>query len=515
MAMVKILGQSGPLLLVADDDRGVVVNTELNLVNVVGTVAELSLLHEWSRPERAARYADEVLELAESALVTLNIDVVTAAAGQRMYTIPEAAVVEAKKALKWRAEHNRGGTSVGLNTARTLARGGQIGLRKVRHVAKYFPRHEVDKQGKGWKPGEDGFPSRGRIAWALWGGDPAWRWARQIVEREDKKAKALKAGGDYGVDYDPMLDYEREVAWSERGNSDVDSFREAREMDGDYGPEFLARVCLDGSGIDRLYKIDPSGATYVWDDGSWDDLGYPDGDVYFYDEQLDYDHDGVERSHIVIDPDSAVVISARLQGSPDRRVSVEDIDSDEARMFADALGELDYDLMDRVVVAAGEAVGAKGAQGDGVYTPEERSENASKQIRNASGKFAAAGQRVAVGGDHQRGAGTIRRVNPADQTVEVELDSGDTITVPAKATGALDENKRVVSSTGGKDLTAPLDVSGILGQPRTPVDQPQARLPGTMEPMSTDDIHQLMSGWDKYVQEARDSFRRDRAGRGR
>ena len=38
-------------------------------------------------------------------------------------------------------------------------------------MASYFARHEVDKQGQGWSPGEDGFPSAGRIAWALWGGD--------------------------------------------------------------------------------------------------------------------------------------------------------------------------------------------------------------------------------------------------------------------------------------------------------------------------------------------------------
>jgi hypothetical protein len=48
----------------------------------------------------------------------------------------------------------------------------------------YFDRHEVDKQGKGWSPGEDGYPSNGRIAWALWGGDPGWSWAKNIVEKQ-------------------------------------------------------------------------------------------------------------------------------------------------------------------------------------------------------------------------------------------------------------------------------------------------------------------------------------------
>ena len=127
----------------------------------------------------------------------------------RMYTIPGGVQREAKKALVWRKDFKRGGTPVGMNTARTLARGGQIGIEKVRHIAKYFPRHEVDKKGKGYKPGQENFPSNGRIAWALWGGDAGQRWASAIVEREDKKA--LLAGGTYsddllGIDSDMQYD---------------------------------------------------------------------------------------------------------------------------------------------------------------------------------------------------------------------------------------------------------------------------------------------------------------------
>ena len=47
----------------------------------------------------------------------------------------------------------------------------------------YFSRHEVDKQGQGFSPGEDGYPSAGRIAWALWGGDPGQSWAREKVRQ--------------------------------------------------------------------------------------------------------------------------------------------------------------------------------------------------------------------------------------------------------------------------------------------------------------------------------------------
>jgi HK97 family phage prohead protease len=61
-------------------------------------------------------------------------------------------------------------------------------------MASYFARHEVDKQGEGWSPGEDGFPSAGRIAWALWGGDPGQAWASKLtkqIEAADEEGRSI------------------------------------------------------------------------------------------------------------------------------------------------------------------------------------------------------------------------------------------------------------------------------------------------------------------------------------
>jgi hypothetical protein len=107
----------------------------------------------------------------------------------KLYPIPRGVQAEGVLGLKWREELNRGGTDVGLNTASILAKGDPIGIEKVRHIAKYFPRHEIDKNAIGYRQGEKGFPSRGRIAWALWGGDPGWVWAKKIVEQENKRIK--------------------------------------------------------------------------------------------------------------------------------------------------------------------------------------------------------------------------------------------------------------------------------------------------------------------------------------
>lgn len=56
----------------------------------------------------------------------------------------------------------------------------------------FFSRHEVDKEAEGFRAGEDGYPSAGRIAWALWGGDAGQTWAKkkrdQIKDELEKSA---------------------------------------------------------------------------------------------------------------------------------------------------------------------------------------------------------------------------------------------------------------------------------------------------------------------------------------
>jgi len=85
---------------------------------------------------------------------------------------------EAKLGLEWRAEFNRGGTAVGVARARDISNRTNLSPDTIGRMVSYFARHEVDKQGQGFSPGEDGYPSAGRIAWALWGGDPGASWAR-------------------------------------------------------------------------------------------------------------------------------------------------------------------------------------------------------------------------------------------------------------------------------------------------------------------------------------------------
>ena len=47
----------------------------------------------------------------------------------------------------------------------------------------FFSRHQVDKKAKGFRPSEEGYPSNGRIAWSLWGGDAGYEWSKREREK--------------------------------------------------------------------------------------------------------------------------------------------------------------------------------------------------------------------------------------------------------------------------------------------------------------------------------------------
>ncbi|MCP2013086.1 hypothetical protein L1280_000214 [Deinococcus sp. HSC-46F16] len=98
--------------------------------------------------------------------------------------IPRQVQDNAALGLRLRDEHGYGGTEVGEHMAEKLAAGGDLSPEEVRHVAQYFPRHAHDSLDQ---TGEDGGkPSRGYIAWLLWGGDEGRAWSEQVSARLDK-----------------------------------------------------------------------------------------------------------------------------------------------------------------------------------------------------------------------------------------------------------------------------------------------------------------------------------------
>jgi cation transport regulator ChaB len=100
-------------------------------------------------------------------------------------------VSEANRGLAWRDEFNRGGTAVGIARARDISGGKNLPMDTVKRMYSFFSRHEVDKQGEGFNQGEPGYPSNGRIAWALWGGDAGYSWSKSIVARDSDTEKSI------------------------------------------------------------------------------------------------------------------------------------------------------------------------------------------------------------------------------------------------------------------------------------------------------------------------------------
>tara|TARA_Y100000996_G_scaffold400285_1_gene370129 strand:- start:5475 stop:6692 length:1218 start_codon:yes stop_codon:yes gene_type:complete len=102
-------------------------------------------------------------------------------------TPTDAMAKEAERGLAMRKEFNRGGTEVGVARAVQLVSKERLSPRTVRRMHSFFSRHEVDKRAEGFRRGEEGYPSAGKIAWLLWGGDAGQTWARRTAAKLDKE----------------------------------------------------------------------------------------------------------------------------------------------------------------------------------------------------------------------------------------------------------------------------------------------------------------------------------------
>ena len=118
---------------------------------------------------------DDLLELAEAVEMLQNTENKAA----KVYKPTEGMASAAKRALKWKEEGRPGGTIIGVTRANQLKNRENLSESVVLRMHSFFSRHAVDKQATGFSSGEEGFPSKGRVAWDLWGGDPGESWSQQ------------------------------------------------------------------------------------------------------------------------------------------------------------------------------------------------------------------------------------------------------------------------------------------------------------------------------------------------
>lgn len=99
---------------------------------------------------------------------------------------PAVVAANAKRGLALREQYGRGGTLVGAARANQLAKREVLSIETVKRMVAYFDRHAVDLEAPAAKPGHSEYPSAGRIAWDLWGGDAGRAWAKRQLAVWDR-----------------------------------------------------------------------------------------------------------------------------------------------------------------------------------------------------------------------------------------------------------------------------------------------------------------------------------------
>ena len=194
------ISDSASLIISDKEESGKnVIAPLIDTIGIGGTDALAGIISAMARGELTAEQVavllksifgmneDQVAELlaAQAAPIAPAAPAQAQASFEESYKPTQGMIAEAKKGLEWRAKYGRGGTNIGVARARDISNGKNLSADTVKRMNSYFARHEVDKKGEGFDQGEDGFPSAGRIAWALWGGDAGQVWAAD-------KAKGMK-----------------------------------------------------------------------------------------------------------------------------------------------------------------------------------------------------------------------------------------------------------------------------------------------------------------------------------
>ena len=195
----------------------------------------------------------------------------------------------AKRALKWKQEGKPGGTLVGLARANQLKDRDPLSASVVLRMYSFFSRHEVDKKATGFYSGQEGFPSKGRVAWDLWGGDGGYSWSsakrNQIMRDRENKAVQLVRIAQKGMISKPL----RMMAAQVIENYANDNISEDLEAFGQfmYHAELLRNDHLDIYLLD-LHRVDqPYRDILVEVFSQLDDMH--DGDSTVDDEDSDQD----------------------------------------------------------------------------------------------------------------------------------------------------------------------------------------------------------------------------------
>lgn len=149
---------------------------------------------------------------------------------------------EAQRYREWKSEGESGGTDVARTRAAQILSGNELSPETVITMSAWFARHEVDKEGQGFSPGEDGYPSNGRVAWAAWGGDPGKSWS-------DARSKRIKTAQDRSFPIQMERPYPNEHAARILNPGKFNEFRRSNDRGGP-GVDFIFGIIQDSDPLE-------------------------------------------------------------------------------------------------------------------------------------------------------------------------------------------------------------------------------------------------------------------------
>lgn len=110
---------------------------------------------------------------------------------------PKSVQREAALGLELRRRHKRGGLSnkqasefgigSGVQRAVNLSNGDSITFDTIKRMKAFFDRHRHYKD-KGY---HDSKESASYISWLLWGGDPGYKWAKEIISKNKEESTMI------------------------------------------------------------------------------------------------------------------------------------------------------------------------------------------------------------------------------------------------------------------------------------------------------------------------------------
>lgn len=360
---------------------------------------------------------------------------------KRTYTVPKRVAESAASAVT--ASGNA--SPIAKHVASTLCSGEQCTLEDVLWVSRFFDTHDEE--------------STARATWLSWGGNEGKRWSEGLAGRLNYDAVVADAGM-----------YE---------TPGVQDFVEGTESD----RTFWARLTEpEGRYADTLYKLTNAGTWQAWGNGDWCECEPPSAAPEF----------------VELDDEAALYLAGALFDAPDSPIDLRTPNPEAWDIAEAARDEIDWNLIDRVIVSAGAPVPGPQSPVTEDYTPEERSKNAEGQLRDANGRFAEVGAKGAVKSSGI--GGTITAADPATKQITIAGDDGQEYTVAADdfEVGAAPHPKVDPAEVDDSKL----DLDGVLA-PDKEAPTPRARMGSNGQILGPVEINDTIDEYSSRINEER------------